>query len=59
MEGTDEVLGEKYFSLPLRPPQIPRGLAWDRSRPSAIPTTNRLIHNSAECRWIRPILNLE
>jgi hypothetical protein len=31
-----EVLGEKPVPVPLRPPQIPHGLTWDRTRASAV-----------------------
>jgi hypothetical protein len=34
--GKNELLGEKPVPIPLYPPQILQGLAWDRTRASAV-----------------------
>jgi hypothetical protein len=34
--GETEILGEKLVTVPLCPPQMSHGLAWDRTRASAV-----------------------
>ena len=36
LTGKTEVLGENPVPVPLRPPQLPQGMAWDRKETSAV-----------------------
>ena len=36
LTGESGVLGEKPATVPIFPPQIPRGLSWDRTLASAV-----------------------